>query len=132
MTDAVAEAPNPAAAGTGTAPEDRGRLDIHGAVLRKIAEHATDTVAGSARVTRRVAGLGLGEHGAHARVSGPERELRVRLDLALRYPAPVAETVRTIREHVDSELGRLAGCQVRSVDVTVSALVPDQRPPRVE
>lgn len=148
MSDAVADTPKPTDQSAADAdrnapdpalpdpalpdPAERGRLDISRTVLRKIAEHAADTVAGSARVRRRVAGVGLREHGASARLSGPERELRVRLDLALRYPVPVSETVRSVRDHVDSELGRIADCQVRSVDVTVSALVTDRQPPRVE
>lgn len=115
-----------------TAPEDRGRLDIDRSVLRKVAEHAADLVPNSRRVRRRIAGVGLGEHGANARLSGPDAELRVSLDLALRYPSPVRETVRTVRERVESDLERLTGCTVRSVDVTISAMVSDDAPARVE
>lgn len=112
--------------------EDRGALEIHRSVLRTIAEHAADTVSGSARVRRRIAGVGLGTHGASARLTGPDRELRVGLDVALHYPGPIPETVRAMRERVAGELDRLAGCQVRSVTVTVSALVPASEPSRVE
>lgn len=124
---------SPAATG-GAAPDpaERGGLDISRTVLRKIAEHAADLVADSTRVRRRIAGVGLGEHGASARLSGPDKELSIRLDIALRYPAPVRETVWSVRERVTEELARLADCEVRSVDVTVSALVPAARPPRVE
>ncbi len=111
-------------------PTERGRLNIDRTVLRKIAEHAAD--AHSARVRRRVAGVGLGEQGSSARLSGPDRELHVRLDVALRYPAPVQETVRSIRENVHEQLDGLAGCHVRAVEVTVSALVPPNEPTRVE
>ena len=117
---------------SGTEPEERGRLDVDRSVLRKIAEHAADLVPESRRVRRRIAGVGLGQHGANARLSGPDAELRVSLDLALRYPSPVRETVQTVRQRVGDELGRIAGCTVRSVDVTVSALVPDSSPARVE
>lgn len=113
-------------------PGERGRLTIDRAVLRKVAEHAADDVPGTVRVRRRLAGVGFGEHGAGARLSGPNTELRVRMDLALRYPAPVGETARSVRERVHEELSRIADCHVRSVDVTVSALVPDAPAPRVE
>jgi len=111
---------------------DRGRLSIDRAALRRIAEHAADLVSGSVRVDRRVAGVRVGQQGANAQLAGPERELRVRLDVALRYPSPVPEAVRRMRESVSAELERQAGCRVRSVEVTVSALVPAEQPPRVE
>lgn len=113
-------------------PDDRGRLDIDRAVLRKIVEHAADLVSGNVRVRRRIAGVGLGEHGASARLTGPDRQLHVRLDLALRYPSPVGHTAHAVRERVREELGRIAACRVQSIEITVSALVPDARPPRVE
>lgn len=113
-------------------PGNRGDLRISETVLRKIAEHAADLVYGSVRVRRRVAGVDLGEHGASARISGPDQELRIELDLALRYPYPVRQTVDSVRERVTDELTRLAGCTVRGIEVSVSALVPDQRFRRVE
>ncbi|GAB3280583.1 Asp23/Gls24 family envelope stress response protein [Parasphingorhabdus pacifica] len=115
-----------------TEPSARGRLDISRTVLRKIAERAADTVPGTTRVHRRIAGVGFGEHGASARLSGPDKELVIRLDVALRFPAPVRQTTRAVREQVSAELVRIADCEVRTVDVTVSALVPADRPPRVE
>lgn len=111
--------------------DERGRLEISRTVLRKIAEHAADQDPDSARVRRRIAGMGLGEQGASARLSGPDRALRIRLDVALRYPAPVRRTVESVRERVRDDLLRLAGCEVRSIDVTVSALVPAHEAPRV-
>jgi uncharacterized alkaline shock family protein YloU len=113
-------------------PGERGRLEISRTVLRRIAEHVADGVPGSTRVPRRIAGVGVGEHGASARVSGPDQELAVRLDVALSYPAPVRRTAQAVRERVGEELRRLADCEVRRVDVTVSALVPAGRRARVE
>lgn len=103
---------------------DRGALDIDRSVLRKITEYAADQAAGTAPVRRK--------HGATAKLSGPDRELRVRLDLALRYPRPVRGTVRAVRAKVREELERLAGCGVLSVEVTVSALLPATKRDRVE
>ncbi|RRO14789.1 Asp23/Gls24 family envelope stress response protein [Saccharopolyspora rhizosphaerae] len=104
--------------------EQRGSLEVQPAVLRKIAAHAADVDPGSARSGRK--------HAASAEVSGPDDALRVRLTVAVRYPDPVRDTVASMRERVSAELQRIAGCRVRSIDVTVSALVPPAEPPRVE
>jgi uncharacterized alkaline shock family protein YloU len=119
-------------AGGSADPGERGRLQISRTVLRKIAEHAADQDPNCARTRRRLAGVGLGEHGATAQVSGPDDALRIRLDVALRYPAPVRNTVESMRERVGAELRRIADCRVRNVDVIVSALIPADAPPRVE
>lgn len=111
---------------------DRGELTIDRAVLRKIAEHAADGASGTTRAPRRIAGVGVGTQGSSARLTGPDRELQVRLDLAVRYPAPVRETVRAVRERVRDELHRLAGCRVVAVEVVVSALVSAPKRDRVE
>ncbi|NHD17447.1 MULTISPECIES: Asp23/Gls24 family envelope stress response protein [unclassified Actinopolyspora] len=113
-------------------PARRGKLRIDRSVLRKIAEHAANLEPDCVPVARRVAGIGTGKHGATAHVTGPDRQLHVHLDLALRYPAPVASTVRAVRERVGGELERLAGCRAASVDVRVTALVPQASAPRVE
>ena len=47
---------------------ERGRLEIHPAVLRKIVEHAADQVPGTLRHERRLAGIDVGEVGAVAKV----------------------------------------------------------------
>ena len=135
MTGSVADAASTADFPSGVQqpePGERGRLEISSAVLCKIAEHAADLVYGSVRVHRRVAGVELGEKGASAQISGPDQELHVRLDLALRYPVPVRQTVESVRERVDDELSRLAGCHARTIDVTISALVPARQTRRVE
>ncbi|MDI2028871.1 hypothetical protein QFW96_09625 [Saccharopolyspora sp. TS4A08] len=98
-------------------PEERGSLRIDRGVLRKIVEHAAARVPGTERTRR----------GPRATLSGPDAELRIRLDLAVGYPAPVRETVRAVRGAVRDELTRLAGAGVLNVEVTVSALVPAQR-----
>ncbi|SDP54789.1 Uncharacterized conserved protein YloU, alkaline shock protein (Asp23) family [Actinopolyspora xinjiangensis] len=122
----------PPARGSVAEPAERGGLRIDRSVLRRIAEHAADAEPDCVRVRRRVAGLGMGEHGATARVAGPDKQLRIRLDLALRYPAPISVAVGSIRERVRTDLERMADCRVSSVDVTVTALVPHPRAPRVE
>ncbi|GAB3684038.1 Asp23/Gls24 family envelope stress response protein [Saccharopolyspora tripterygii] len=101
---------------------ERGSLEIDRAVLRKIAEHAASGVSGVARTRR----------GPNAKLTGPDEELRIRLDLPVRYPEPVRDTVRAVRGAVSEELTRLAGAGVLNVEVTVSALVPAARRNRVE
>ncbi|MCO1574852.1 Asp23/Gls24 family envelope stress response protein [Crossiella sp. SN42] len=112
-------------------PADRGGLSIDPGVLRKVVEHSADGVPGTLRVPRKLAGVGIGEQGASARLTLAGQDIDVRLDLALRYPAPVRSTVDAVRVAVSDEVERITGYRVRVVDVTVSALLPETRP-RVE
>jgi uncharacterized alkaline shock family protein YloU len=111
-------------------PEERGTLSIDHAVVRKVAQRAADQIAGTAKVERRVAGVAVGSQGASARVSGRDNDVDLRLDVALHYPAPVREVVGTVRAAVTEEVEHITSYTVRSLAVTVSALVPDV-PPRV-
>jgi uncharacterized alkaline shock family protein YloU len=104
---------------------DRGRLEIHPTVLRKIAEHAADQVPGTLRHERRLAGIEIGETGASARVapgSGDHGAVDVRLELTLQYPAAVRSVVDAVRARVTDELLRLSGHRVRTMTVTVAGL----------
>jgi uncharacterized alkaline shock family protein YloU len=106
-------------------PAERGRLDIHPAVLRKIVEYAADGVPGTLRNERRLAGIDVGESGASARVTvgpGEPAHVDVRLELTLRYPEPVRSVVDAVRAAVADDLARLAGHRMRSLAVTVTAL----------
>jgi uncharacterized alkaline shock family protein YloU len=107
--------------------EERGRLEIHPAVLRKIVEHAADQVPGTLRHERRLAGidLGIGEAGASARVitgPGDPPSVDIRLELTLQYPAPVRTVVAAVRAKVGEELARISGHRVRAMAVTVAGL----------
>lgn len=107
------------------AVEERGRLEIHPAVLRKIVEHAADQVPGTLRHERRLAGIDIGEAGASARVttgSGDPPTVDIRLELTLQYPAPVRTVVAAVRAQVGEELARIAGHRVRALTVTVAGL----------
>ena len=59
-------------------PAERGGLDIHSTVLCKIVEYAADSVPGTLRHERRLAGLEVGESGASARVTGRPGRARAR------------------------------------------------------
>ena len=104
---------------------ERGRLEIHPAVLRKIVEYAADQVPGTLRHERRLAGIDIGEAGASARVttgSGDPPSVDVRIELTLQYPAPVRTVVEAVRAKVGEELVRIAGHRVRAMTVTVAGL----------
>ncbi len=104
---------------------DRGQLDIHPLVLRKIVEHAADQVPGTLRRERRVAGIDVGAAGASAKIitgSGDPSAVDVQLELTLRYPAPVRSVIDSVRTRVGEELTRIAGRRVRVLTVTVSGL----------
>ena len=102
-------------------PAERGTLTIGHAVVRKIAQHAADRVPGTARDGRK---------GAKAKVGGLDNDVDLALDLALHYPAAVRAVVGDVREKVTEEVELLTGYRVRTLAVTVSALLPDV-PPRV-
>jgi uncharacterized alkaline shock family protein YloU len=102
-------------------PAERGTLTVGHAVVRKVAQHAADQVPGTTRD---------GKKGAKAKVGGLDNDVDLALDLALRYPAPVRTVVDVVREKVTDEVELLTGYHVRTLAVTVSALLPDV-PPRV-
>jgi uncharacterized alkaline shock family protein YloU len=115
-------------------PAERGRLDIHPTVLRKIAEHAADSVPGTLRNERTLAGIDVGESGASARVTvgpGDPASVDVQLELTLRYPAPVRHVVDAVRITVADDLSRLAGHRMRALAVTVTGLRDAPAPDRV-
>ncbi|MGW4486101.1 Asp23/Gls24 family envelope stress response protein [Amycolatopsis sp. NPDC004368] len=108
-------------------PEERGSLSIAHAVVRKVAQHAADQVPGTVRTERRT-GLTRGPSGASAEVGGEDNDVDLALDLALRYPARVRAVTGDVRAKVTEEVERITAYRVRSIAVTVSALLPDVRP----
>jgi uncharacterized alkaline shock family protein YloU len=111
---------------------ERGQLEIHPVVLRKIAEYAADQVPGTLRHERRLAGIDIGEAGANARVttgSGDPPAVDVRLELTLQYPASVRTVVDAVHAKVADELARIAGHRVRAMTVTVAGLRPARPAP---
>lgn len=107
-------------------PTERGRLRIAPLVLRRIAEHTATNTPGTTGRQRRG-----GSRQVTARVRANGSEVALDLDVALVYPRPIGEIVRELRRRVSAEIGRLTGYRVRTVQVTVSALLPAVRP-RVE
>ena len=116
------------------AVEERGRLDIHPVVLRKIVEHAADQVPGTLRHERRLAGIDVGEVGASAKVvtgTGDTPVLDVRIELTLQYPAVVRSVIEAVRATVTDELDRVAGYRLRAFSVTIAGLRGATAPPSV-
>ncbi|NMO90679.1 Asp23/Gls24 family envelope stress response protein [Actinomycetospora sp. TBRC 11914] len=121
----------PAASGPAAVdePAERGALEIAFSVVRRIAEYAADSTEGTVRTERRVVGVGLGESGATAKVSGYGDQVDLRLEVPLAYPAPIALTVEAVRGNVRERVETLTGYGVRGLDVTVSALTVPAGPP---
>lgn len=109
-------------------PAERGALSIAHTVVRKVAQHAADLVPGTVPNERRIAGVSTGKAGASAKVAGSDNDVDLALELALRYPAPVQAVTGDVRAKVVEEVERLTSYHVRSLAVTVSALLPDVAP----
>jgi uncharacterized alkaline shock family protein YloU len=113
---------------TAVYPEERGQLRIDPSVLRKIAEHIADLSPGTLPARRTVAGVGLGSAGATAKATVTGQRVDLGIELALRYPGPVRSTVDQLRSRIGDEVRRITGYQVRSIAVTVTALLPEPSP----
>jgi uncharacterized alkaline shock family protein YloU len=100
-------------------PAERGALTIGHAVVRKVAQHAADQVPGTVRD---------GKKGAKAKVGGLDNDVDLALDLALSYPAAVRSVVGDVRAKVVEDVELLTGYHVRTLAVTVSALLPAVAP----
>lgn len=114
---------------------ERGRLDIHPTVLRKIVEYSADEVPGTLRSERRLAGIEVGQSGASAKINvgrGGQDSVDVRLELTLAYPGPVRSVVDAVRSRVAQDLARFTGYRVRTVTVTVSGLRGRPPEPRTQ
>ena len=121
----------PAGEAADEAAAERGRLEIAWSVVRKIAEHAADLSDGTTTVRSRLSGLGRGDAGSKAKVSGYGDQVDVRLEVPLVYPAPITLTVEAVRGNVRERVESLTGYRVRALDVTVSALAdPTPAPAR--
>ncbi len=108
---------------------ERGHLHIDRSVLRALAEYAADQACGGVRPRSRVPGRS--GRGPRAQLFGPDYALRVRVQTAVRYAESATEVVALMRERIRTELRRHAQAEVRSVDITITDLVPAAESPRV-
>ncbi|MFJ3959194.1 Asp23/Gls24 family envelope stress response protein [Arthrobacter sp. NPDC090010] len=107
---------------------ERGNTRIPAAVLAKIAAQAAREIDGVGAAAGGV--LGVAQRRDFDRRPQAEVELLgstavVRLDLGLRYPAPLESTCEAVRRHVDARLRRDAGVTRTQVDITVTWLHPE-------
>ncbi|MDV6011396.1 Asp23/Gls24 family envelope stress response protein [Haloechinothrix sp. LS1_15] len=107
---------------------DRGSLTIGQGVIRKLAEHAADSVPDTAPARRRSARAGLVETGTKVKVTTKGDEVDLEVDLAFRYPVAVRTAVETVRDRIASELDHAVAMRVRRFRATVSAFVPPIQP----
>ncbi|GAA1906547.1 hypothetical protein GCM10009737_04150 [Nocardioides lentus] len=99
-------------------PEERGRLDLKTRALAHLAEHAASEVPGTVRSGSAVR-RSLGRAYPHASASLDAGRASLDLDVAVAWPAPVADVARRTRDHVLERARTLSGIDVRRVDVTV-------------
>lgn len=109
-------------------PAERGSLEISPTVIRRIAEYTADSSDDTIRTPRRIVGIGAGSTGSSARVWRDREGVDIALDVGLRYPGSVRDMSATLREDVRHEVSRMTGFHVRSVRITVSALLPESVP----
>jgi uncharacterized alkaline shock family protein YloU len=134
VAEAPATRPPESASGTGERtttlgpPESRGRTEIAGRVLERIAGQALSEVDQAGGASRRVLGVPLGRDELD---SGPQVSAHVdgelatvRMTVSVVYPAPVREVTRNLRTHVMERIRDLTGIEVRQVDIDVAHLVP--------
>jgi uncharacterized alkaline shock family protein YloU len=133
---AVAEAaPGPLAGRT-----ELGSITIADGVITKIAARAAaenpDAGAATARVLGRavpsaVPGVRGTDLAALPKTSGAGvgAKAKVSLEIAVRWPASVAEITGQVRRHVRDRITELAGLEVEEVHIIVADLATDITPP---
>ncbi|WP_262059493.1 DUF6286 domain-containing Asp23/Gls24 family envelope stress response protein [Streptomyces sp. STR69] len=100
-----------------TTAAQRGTTTVSDKAVRKIAERAAAEALADRGATA-VHGVAKGSAG----VRGWRADVAV--DVALPYPAPLAETVRSLQEHVGARTRQLTGLDVARPRVGVTALTP--------
>ena len=108
--------------------EGRGRTEVTGRAVERIASRALTEVDDVVGVPRRLLGVPLGREpagSAHAWVDGGLATVTLRVSVV--YPAPVRDVSRRLREHVRAVVARLTGLDVRQVDIEIDRLVPPER-----
>jgi uncharacterized alkaline shock family protein YloU len=117
-------------------PEIRGRTEIAGRVLERIAARAVTEVDQAGGAARRLLGVPLGRDTVHAaprataHVDGQLATVQLRMSVT--YPAPIREVTRRVRDQIITRVGEVTGLDVRQVDIEIARLIrPGQEPRRV-
>ena len=110
--------------------DENGRVTIAEEVIASIARIAAERVTGIARVGAAAGGLkGIfgGEDAATSvKIELANEQARIELRIAVEYGYPVHSVARGVQENVETDIEKLAGVAVSSVDVYVKRVVPPQ------
>ncbi|WP_326825182.1 Asp23/Gls24 family envelope stress response protein [Streptosporangium sp. NBC_01639] len=102
--------------------ERRGKTDIPGRVVSRIAARAAGEVAGVREVRERKP-LAFGG-GTHAAVDGELTTLH--LDVSVEYPTPLLQVTEAVRRHVADRVHMLTGLHIGHIDIDVTDVLPPQ------
>ncbi len=108
-------------------PAERGRLDIAERVIERLATIAAGEVPGVRRVGSGLEGV-VGRQYPNVRAEVAGGHARVRVDIAVVWPAPLGRTAAAVRDRVRDQLQSLAGMTVDAVDVTVATVTQPAAP----
>lgn len=114
-------------------PAGRGDLEIAGRVVQKVATIAAGEVRGVVSTGSGFDQL-LGHRYPNADATVAGARARIRVDIAVAWPYPLAPVCTQVRDHVSARVSELVGLTVDAVDVTVSTVVhaPQPEPRRVQ
>lgn len=107
------------------AVESRGSLNVRAQALQHIVESVALEVPGVHPVEGSLGGVRSGSPRATVRVRGTSA--RVTVEVACRWPAPVARVAAGVRDRVLERASELSGVRLGSVDVTVKLVGTDDR-----
>lgn len=109
---------------------DRGDTRIADRVVEKIAIQALKEVEQASGAAKRWLGMRFGrDQDQQEPQVTPHRHgdlVTMEMTISVRYPAPVRQVTRRLREHVTTRVQETTGLQVRQVDIRIARLVrPD-------
>lgn len=108
-------------------PAGRGRLDVAERVIERIATIAAGEVRGVRSVGSGLEGV-VGRRYPNVKAEVAGGHARVRVDIAVTWPAPLGRTTAAVRDRVRERLQTLAGVTVDVVDVTVATITQPAPP----
>ncbi len=104
-----------------TPPGQRGTLTIADRVIDRISAYAAGSLD-DVVVTRSTLDKMVGRRLPKSSTDIRGNQVRINLEVAVVWPAPLAEVVQKIQETVRSQVESQSGMTVRSIDVTVSKM----------
>ncbi len=111
---------------TSTPAAERGRLEIRERVSTRVASMAAREVPDVVRVCGTLDAVTGRELPARTPTWRAGGRVRLQVEVALRWPVPLADRAAAVRERVTEQVSALTGADVDLVDVTVArVVVPD-------